>query len=174
VKWHELTESQRRPFERKLAGLYGHDRDESAFDSLVLDKRQALFILKRRFEEIGLWDAVRKIENVYGEGGVGMSFQAWPFLLSSLSRRKDFTTLFANHPGNTGGFLERGRKRASLHFLYIDGECERQWAVHFDLYNPWASPMDAWRHLREEKLRGVTPGWKIIKECFHPRTGIRT
>jgi len=162
MRWQELTELERTLLERKLEGLFGHERDESAFNSLAQDKQQALLLLMHRFRELKLWDAVRRIENVYGEGGVGMSFQAWPVLLSELKRRDNFTALFANHKDNTGGFLERGKKRASLHFLYIDEAGARRWAVHFDLYNPWASPLNAWRHLLHEKIRGETPDWKAI------------
>lgn len=161
LRWQELPEATRAALARKLEGLYGQARDEAAFDALAPDKQQALLALLRRFRELGFWEAVRRIENVYGEGGVGMNFKAWPVLLSMLRERADFTTLFANHPGNTGGFLERKKLCASLHFLFIDGE-ERQWAVHFDLYNPWASPLNAWRHLLHEKLRGETPDWKAI------------
>ncbi len=162
MRWHELTEDVRQALERKLEGLYGHASDEGGFDSLAEDKQQALLILMRRLRQLGLWDTVRRIENVYGKGGVGMSFESWPYLLSALRRRGDFTKLFANHPGNTGGFLERGKKLASLHFLYIDKDTARHWAVHFDLYNPWASPVNAWRHLLHEKIRGETPDWKAI------------
>lgn len=162
LSWRNLPVQTRAALERKLEGLYSHPHDESAFDSMLPDKQQALLLLHRRLDELNLWGAVRRIDNVYGKGGVGMSFTAWPYLLSSLRQSADFTAMFANHPGNNGGFLERGKPRASLHFLYVDGEV-RQWAVHFDLYNPWASPVNAWRHLLHEKLRGVTPDWKIIR-----------
>jgi hypothetical protein len=163
--WRNLTEATRLTLARKLEGLYERDRDEAAFDFLAEDKQQALLILMRRLQRLDLWDAVRRIENVYGIGGVGMSFKAWPVLLAQLRGRGDFTTWFARHSDNTGGFLERGRTRASLHFLYIDGDV-RSWAVHFDLYNPWASPLNAWRHLLHEKIRGETPGWKAISEAL--------
>ncbi|MBC7912058.1 MAG: hypothetical protein H7Y30_16235 [Pyrinomonadaceae bacterium] len=162
LRWRELSAETRNALERKLEGLYGHDRDAAAFDALAPDKQQALLILLRRFRELELWDSVRRIENVYGEGGVGMNFSAWPVLLSTLRRREDFTAMFARHSDNTGGLMERGRTRASLHFLYLDKGGVRRWAVHFDLYNPWASPLNAWRHLLHEKLRGETPDWKTI------------
>ncbi|HEY0545942.1 MAG TPA: hypothetical protein VGC91_11240 [Pyrinomonadaceae bacterium] len=161
--WSDLREETRLALARKLEGLYGHERDETAFDFLALDKQQALLLLMRRLSELRLWEAVRRIENVYGLGGVGMSFTAWPVLLSSLQRHDNFTTLFANHKDNARGFLERGRPCASLHFLYGDA---RSWAVHFDLYNPWASPLNAWRHLLHEKIRGETPDWKAIKKAL--------
>jgi hypothetical protein len=165
MRWRDLTEETRRALARKLEGLYGQERDAAAFDLLAEDKQQALLILKGRLGDLGLWEAVRRVENVYGLGGVGMSFTAWPQLLSALRARADFTQLFAKHSDNSGGFLERGRTRASLHFLYIDGAV-RSWAVHFDLYNPWASPLNAWRHLLHEKLRGATPDWKTIKKAL--------
>jgi hypothetical protein len=163
--WRELREETRHALAGKLVGLYGLERDEYAFDALPEDKQQALLMLARRLGELDLWEPVRRIENVYGEGGVGMSFQAWPVLVSTLRRRDDFTTLFASHSDNTGGFLERGRTRASLHFLYVDGVV-RKWAVHFDLYNPWSSPLNAWRHFLHEKIRGETPDWKAISDAL--------
>jgi hypothetical protein len=163
--WRDLREETRLALARKLEGLYGHERDETAFDFLAEDKQQALLILLRRLSELELWNAVRRIENVYGLGGVGMCFTSWPVLLSSLQGRDDFTTLFANHSDNAGGFLERGRLRASLHFLHTDRDA-LSWGVHFDLYNPWASPLNAWRHLVHEKFRGKTPDWKVIKNAL--------
>lgn len=170
--WRELDAETRASLQGKLAGLYGHERDESAFDSLAVDKQQALLILMRRFAELKLWDTVRRVENVYGEGGTGMNFAAWPLLESTLRRRDDFTAWFATHGDTTGGFLERGRTRAALHLLYVDDAGrqqqpeQRRWAAHFDLYNPWASPVNAWRHLLHEKLRHETPGWRVIKSAL--------
>ena len=140
--------------------------DEEAFDSLALDKQQALLLIAGRLEELRLWESVRSVENIYGMGGVGMNFRAWPELRSKLRSRKDFTALFAGHPGNTGGFIERGRARASLHFLYGEEAGGLRWAVHFDLFNPWASPFNAWRHLLHEKWRGVTPDWRAIRNSL--------
>ena len=163
LRWSSLSPRAREALEGKLAGLYGAARDEDAFDSLAVDKQQALLILARRFIELGLWDAVRGVGNVYGEGGVGMNFSAWPVLRSGLEMRGDFTARFARHTDTSGGFLERGVGRASLHVLYVDREGGgREWAAHFDLYNPWASPLNAWRHLLNEKLRGLTPDWREI------------
>lgn len=165
MRWPEVPPQVRLALERRLEGLYGIERDESAFESLTPDKQQALLLLVRRMSELRLWDTVKLIENVYGEGGVGMNFLAWPVLESTLRRRDDFTTRFANHKGNTMGFLERGRPLASMHFLFIEGE-PRRWAVHFDLYNPWASPLNAWRHLLHEKLGGMTPDWRAIRAAL--------
>ena len=106
--------------ESKAGGALRRERDEDAFNALACDKQRALLILARRFSELGLWDAVRRIENVYGEGGVGMNFDAWPMLYSTLKRRTNFTSRFANHGDTTGGFIERGVGRASLHILFVD------------------------------------------------------
>jgi hypothetical protein len=165
-RWHELPEETRAALERKLEGLYEHDHDNHAFNALTVDKQHALLLVMRRLVELKLWDAVKRIENVYGEGGVGMNFLAWPYLVSTLRGRKDFTAQFANHRGNAGGFIERGKTFASLHFLYTDEGGARRWAVHFDLYNPWASPLSAWRHLLYEKLRGQTPDWQTISAAL--------
>jgi hypothetical protein len=165
-RWRGLSGEARDLLERKLYGLYGAARDEAAFDNLEADKQQALLLLMRRLRELRLWEFVRRVENVYGEGGVGMNFRAWPGVLSELGRRKDFTTRFASHKNNAGGFLEKGRGRASLHFLYQEKGGERLWAVHFDLYNPWSSPLNAWRHLLYEKIQGETPDWRVVRAAF--------
>lgn len=172
LSWYELTPDTRVALERKLEGLYGHTRDEIAFDALPVDKQQALLILVRRWRELKLWDTVRRVENVYGEGGVGMNFAAWPFLESTLRKRVDFTSWFATHGDTTGGYLERKKLLGSLHILYVDDK-ERRWAAHFDLYNPWASPVNAWRHLLHEKLRRETPDWRVIKGVLWPEVVAR-
>lgn len=161
ITWRVLPKATRADLTGRLRGLYQAPTDEGAFDSLALDKQQALLLLYRRMNELGLWRVVRSVENVYGRGGVGMSFAAWPVVLSTLGRRRDFTRLFANHRDTSGGFYERGRGQAVLHFLYVEGET-RQWAVHFDLYSPVHSPASAFRHLRHEALGGVTPNWQMI------------
>jgi hypothetical protein len=84
LKWSNLAEKLRAGLERKLEGLYGRASDESAFNQLSVDKQQALLILARRFLDLKFWVAVRRIENLYGEGGVGMNFLAWPYLKSTL------------------------------------------------------------------------------------------
>lgn len=163
LKWSELPEETRAQLSRKLEGLYGHARDEDAFNSLEVDKQQALLILARRFQELKLWDTVRRVTNVYGVGGVGMNFVEWPMVKSRLESRSDFTSRFANHSDTTKGYIERGVGRASLHILYVeDKDGERNWAAHFDLYNPWASPLNAWRHLLHEKYHQYTPDWRAI------------
>ena len=160
--WSNLSESLRASLERKLEGLYGGAKGETVFECLAFDKQQALLILARRLLALNLWDAVRRIENLYGEGGVGMNFLAWPYLKSMLERRSDFTALFASHRNMTRGFIERGRRSASLHILYKDDRAQRCWEAHFDLYNPWSSPVNAWRHLLHEKMRRETPDWRTI------------
>jgi hypothetical protein len=165
LRWRELQDELLYALEGRLKGLYGATRDEEAFDNLEVDKQQALLLFAHRLRELGLWDSVRRIENVYGRGGVGMNFRAWPGLLSALRSHKSFTTRFARHRDNAGGFLEKGRARASLHFLYQETS-ERLWAAHFDLYNPWSSPANALRHLVYEKIRGVAPDWRVVRECL--------
>lgn len=165
LTWEGLSNEARARLARKLEGLYGAQNDAEAFDYLVLDKQQALLLLMRRLTELELWSTIARIENVYGEGGVGMSFKAWPFLLSTLREHQAFTSLFARHHNNSGGFMEIKRPRGSLHFCYVDGDV-REWAVHFDIYNPWASPLNAWRHLLHEKLKSEAANWKIIAESF--------
>jgi hypothetical protein len=161
LKWHELPESTRVALAGRLEGLYGGKGDESIFDSLAVDKQQALLILIRRLLAVKLWDTVQRIENLYGEGGVGMNFTASPSIKSMLEQRKDFTTRFAKHHNTIGGFMERRTGRASLHILYTDKEAQH-WEAHFDLYNPWTSPLNAWRHLVHEKIRKETPNWRVI------------
>jgi hypothetical protein len=159
LRWGELPEAARAALDRRLEGLYGGAGDAEVFEALAPDKQQALLILARRLAELRLWGAVRRVENVYGEGGVGMRFLAWPFLRSELRRRAAFSTWFATHSGTAQGFIERGRRLGSLHVLCCEGCC---WEAHFDLYNPWASPANAWRHLLYEKIRRETPDWRTI------------
>ena len=113
------------------------------------------------YEARGGYAALRKIL-AQGEG-VGMDFSAWPVVKSTLSRRKDFTRVMANHKNTTGGFFEKGRSDAVLHFLYTDGET-RTWSLHFDLYSPVHSPGSIVRHLRHEFLGGLVPEWRMIQE----------
>jgi hypothetical protein len=162
LRWTGLPEWTRLALDRRLEGLYGGERDAEIFDSLPLDKQQALLILAQRLMELKLWDAVRRVQNLYGEGGVGMHFLAWPILKSSLRRRRNFSTWFATHKNTTLGFIERGKRLGSLHILYSEGSAGAVWEAHFDLYNPWASPVNAWRHLLHEKMRREVPNWRII------------
>ncbi len=163
LRWRDLKFDVRDALEGRLIGLFGASGDESAFDSLGEDKQEALLLILERMRAKQLWHVTRKIENVYGQGGVGMSFSAWPLIESTLSRRKDFTRRFANHKDTTGGFYEKGRADAVLHFLYQEGD-PRKWYVHFDLHSPVHSVNSATKHLRHEFLGKVSPDWKTIRQ----------
>ena len=163
ISWRDLSFEVRDALSGKLVGLYGAPGDEVAFDALTEDKQQALLLLLRRLQAKGLWHVIRRIQNVYGLHGVGLSFSAWPLIESTLAGRRDFTRLFANHKDCSGGFYEKGRSRAVLHFLYKDGD-PRKWYVHFDLFSPVYSPRSATSHLRHEVIRKFRPDWKTIKQ----------
>ena len=130
--WSELGADLRDAFNGKLAGLWDATTDEVAFNGLSVDKQQALFLLQSRLQEKEVWHFVKSITNVYGEGGVGIEFTSWPHLESTLARHGDFTRRWANHRDTSGGFYEKSRKSAVLHFLYVNGT-PRRWYVHFDL-----------------------------------------
>jgi len=166
LKWEDLSKESRELLDGKLAGLWGATTDQDAFDALAVDKQQALMLLLTRIRDKGLWHLVRKVTNVYGEGGVGLQFLAWPMIESSLDRRKDFTRRFANHKDTSGGFYERERPEAVLHFLYQNGE-PRTWYVHFDLYSPVHSMASAMKHLRHEFIGKLTPDWRMIARCLN-------
>ena len=152
-------------FSGKLAGLYGWGADEEVYATLPTDKRAALLLVSRRLIQVKLWDAVGWIVNVYGLGGVGLYFSAETDLESELEKRRDFTRHFARHRDNTGGFLEKHRRNASLHFLYIDPpQGEREWHVHLDLYGPMGSLMTTTKHLYHERWRKFRPDWRIMQE----------
>ena len=163
--WAELSELERLRFQGKLSGLYGHEGDEAAYNSLPVDKQEALKLISGRLVQQDLWRYVGPIVNVYGVGGVGMYFSAAvsdPEVV--LDQRRNFTRKFARHRDNTGGFLEKGRKHASLHFLYIDPEQgERQWHVHLDYYGGWGSILTAAQHLFYERWREFRPDWRMMK-----------
>ncbi|MDQ3665936.1 MAG: hypothetical protein M3410_04915 [Acidobacteriota bacterium] len=165
LRWRELPVKARDALTGKLVGLWGAVSDETAFDSLTEDKQQALLLLLTRMQAKDLWHLVRSIDNVYGKGGVGLAFAAWPSIQATLSRRKDFTRLFANHKDTSGGFYEKGRAKAVLHFLFQEGS-PRKWYVHFDLYSPVHSFSSARKHLRHEFLGKISPDWKMIKQCL--------
>ncbi len=163
ILWQGLPGDVREALAGKLSGLWGAVDDEAAFNGLTVDKQQTLLILFSRLRSKNLWQVIKKIDNVYGEGGVGISFSAWPFVKSTLSARKDFTRLMANHQDTTRGYYEKGRGDAVLHFLYIEGEPQK-WYVHFDLFSPVHSPVSALRHLRHEFIGKITPDWLMIKD----------
>ena len=161
LTWADLSGETKELLRGKLAGLWGATSDAAAFDSWPLDKKQALLLLLTRMDAKKLWHLVKRITNVYGEGGVGLQFEAWPMIESTLSRRNDFTRLMANHKDTHGGFYEKQRAAAVLHFLFKEG-APRTWYVHFDLFSPVHSPGSAWRHLRHEFMGKVKPDWKMI------------
>lgn len=166
MSWRDLPIELREALTGKLIGLWGAPSDEAAFDNLTLDKQQALLIIVSRLLEKKLWQIINKVDNIYGEGGVGIGFSAWPFVISTLSKRKDFTRRMANHKDTTGGFYEKGRAQSVLHFLYVDGKPQK-WYVHFDLYSPVHSPVSALKHLRHEFIGKLTPDWRMIKDSLN-------
>ncbi len=166
MSWKDLPADVREALTGKLKGLWGAVSDEAAFNSCPVDKQQTLLIVVSRLGAKGLWHVINKIDNVYGEGGVGIGFSAWPLILSTLKGRKDFTRFMANHKGTTGGFYEKGRASAVLHFIYEGGK-RQKWYVHFDLYSPVHSPASAFKHLRHEFLGKLTPDWRMIHEHLH-------
>ncbi len=165
LRWQDLSQSVREHLSGKLSGLWGAPSDAVAFDSLSVDKQQALLLLLKRLQERNLWPAVKKVTNVYGEGGVGIDFYAWPFIESALAQRRDFTRRFAKRKAVSGGFYERGPQKVVLHFLYQRVE-PRQWHVHFDLYNPLYSPANAVRHMRYEHFSDQKPDWITIRDAL--------
>jgi hypothetical protein len=161
--WKDLSGDVREALTGKLSGLWGAASDEDAFNGCAVDKQQTLLILVSRLREKELWSVIDKINNVYGEGGVGIGFSAPPTIGATLRGRKDFTRFMANHKNTTGGFYEKGRGDAVLHFLYIDGEPQK-WYVHFDLYSPVHSPVSFFKHFRHEYIGKLTPNWQMIQE----------
>ena len=168
LRWNTLSSDTRELLQGKLAGLWGAATDADAFDSWPIDKQQALLLVLERMRCKGLWHLVKRITNVYGEGGVGLQFEAWPMIESTLMRRSDFTRLMANHKDTSGGFYEKRRGEAVLHFLFQEGE-PRTWYVHFDLYSPVHSPRSAFRHFRHEFLGKVRPDWQTIAKRLTER-----
>ena len=162
LRWSDLSDDYREGLTGKLAGMWGHPSDEEAFNALLIHAQQALLLILARMQAKGLWQLVQQISNVWGEGGVGCEFTAWPLIHSTLSGRSDFTRLFANHSNTDGGFVEKDRTMSVMHFLYVDGT-PRKWSLHFDLYNPLHSPAGAWRHLRHEVIGKVKPDWQNIQ-----------
>ena len=162
ANWGRLAEGARSPLRGRLAGLYGHESDEAAFDSLADDKRQSLMLFAGRLGELGLWDSVLCVTNVYGVGGVGLEFDAAADFSPALDAHPAFTRRFAAHGDTAEGFLERGRSTAALHILRPRDGPGRRWAAHFDLHSPLATPASALRHFYSEKLRGRTPDWREI------------
>jgi hypothetical protein len=161
LTWTTLPAETRWLLSGKLAGLWNTPSDAAAFDSWALDKKQAMLLFVDRLNAKDLWNLVKRVTNVYGEDGVGLDFEAWPMIESTLSRRRDFTRVFANHHDRDGGFYEKERENAILHFLFTEGE-PRRWHVHFDLYSPVHSPQSALKHVRHEMLGKMRPDWRTI------------
>jgi len=166
LTWSHLHEDNRAALSGKLDGLFGWSHSEAAFESLAVNRQQALLLLLRRFRELKLWDTVRLITNVYGEGGVGMEFIAWPFLRITLEGRRGFTALLAGHRNNEGGFRERKQLPGpALHVVMVE-RAKNRWAAHFDLYDPLSSVLDLWRHIYLEGWRQKLPSWRQIGGPF--------
>jgi hypothetical protein len=170
ILWKDIPAATRVDLTGRLSGLWGAISDEAAFNSFAVDKQQALLLMLNRLREKRLWQVIRKVENIYGEGGVGMQFSAWPFILSTLNARKDFTRFFANHKDTTRGFYEKGRSDAVLHFLYVQGQPQK-WYVHFDLYSPVYSLISLLKHVRYEFIGKLTPDWRMIQELLKAQSG---
>ncbi|MGI9065120.1 MAG: hypothetical protein ACR2HX_01765 [Pyrinomonadaceae bacterium] len=163
LRWSDLSDDLRGALKDKLTGLWGATGDAEAFDSLSIDKQQALLLILSRLREKSLWHLVKHVTNLYGEDGVGLEFTPLPVLESTLAGRRDFTRRFAKHRDTSGGFYERGRSEAALHFLYVD-QTPPKWYVHFDLYSPVHSPSSAFKHFRFEYFRKVKPNWQVIQQ----------
>jgi len=166
LSWSDLSAETRELLTGKLVGLWQAPSDAAAFESWSIDKQRALILLFQRMRQKNLWHLVKQVTNVYGEGGVGIQFIAWPMIESTLKRRKDFTRRFANHKDTSGGFYEKQRDRAVLHFLFQEGE-PRTWYVHFDLYSPVHSFASAVKHLRHEFIGKTKPDWRAIAGCLN-------
>jgi len=164
-RWQALSRDSRELLAGKLTGLWGAPDDEKAFDGLVVDKQRALLLIAHRLQAKNLWPAVKHIDNIYGLGGVGIDFEAWPFLESTLSRRRDFTKRFAKRANVSGGFYEKGRQVCILHFLYSDGS-PRRWHVHFDWYSAVYSLSSGLKHLRYEYFGKFKPDWTMVQKAF--------
>jgi hypothetical protein len=165
LSWNSLSKEERLLLKGRLLGLYGQWSDDTAFDSLSIDKQQALLMLMGRFDRLGLWRRVMRIENVYGEGGVGIGFTASNDFMTCIQLNPSFTSKFATHRNTEAGFLERGRRSAALHLLYARSDKDL-WEAHFDLYSPVGSVLSAIMHLIKEKLAKKTPNWLEIKEAL--------
>ena len=163
LRWSDLSEELRHALQDKLAGLWGAASDEAAFDSLSIDKQQALLLIHSRLQAKDLWCQVKEITNLYGEGGVGIEFTPRAELATTLASRKDFTRRLARHRDTTGGFYEKGRSEATLHFLYVE-QTPPRWYVHFDLYSPVHSAGSAFKHFRLEYFGKVKPDWRVIQQ----------
>lgn len=167
LAWEQLKPSTRHLLAGKLDKLYGHTRAAAAFNALVEDKQQALLLLLRRFLELDLWPHVRQIENVYGEGGVGMNFAAWPSFHETLRWHRDISPRLAKRPGFEGGFRELRVQHGGLHILYRGRGTEQRWDAHFDCYNPLFSLANTARHVWHEVIKKQPPSWHQVHGWLH-------
>jgi hypothetical protein len=163
LRWAALSRGYRAALAGRLAGLWQHPSDESAFGSLAVDKQQALLIFVRRLTALGLWGHVASVTNVYGVGGVGMNFEDAAGLSAALRLRADFTPRFAAHADSAEGYAER-RPSAALHVLRA--AATGRWAAHFDLHGAMSGAGGALRHLFAEKLGGHRPDWREIASAL--------
>ena len=73
-------------------------------------------------------------------------------------------------PRTTGGFYEKRRGDAALHFLYVAGQPQK-WYVHFDLYSPVYSLVSLLKHVRYEFVGKLTPDWRMIQKLLKAQSG---
>lgn len=163
LSWAELSAAAQLALTGKLEGLYGQPTASAAFASLAPDKQQALLLLWQRFAEYDLWEHLRHIENVYGVGGVGMNFSAWPTFSAVLNWHPRFTSRLAKRRNTTGGFRELRVRQCGLHLLYNGDGDARRWDAHFDRYNPLFSPHNTVRHIWHEVLHSRAPDWAVVQ-----------
>jgi hypothetical protein len=169
LRWEQLSPARRQALAGKIEGLYGQTDAPEAFNRLETDKQQALLLLLKRFHQLDLWPHVRSIGNVFGVGGVGMNFTAWPSFLEALRWHPEFTRRLAKRRSSDGGFREKRVRQCGLHILYTDKETERNWDAHFDRYNPIFSPVNTARHIWNEVLNSRAPDWREVKEYLRKR-----
>ena len=163
LSWAQLTPAARQALCGKLEGLYGQTTAADAFTSLATDKQQALLLLWQRFAEFDLWPHVRRIENAYGLGGVGMNFAAWPSFSEILRWHPRFTARLAKRRNTDGGFRELRVCQGGLHLLYNGHGEARRWDAHFDRYNPLFSVGNTARHIWHEVLHSRAPDWTTVQ-----------
>lgn len=169
LNWVDLSLAKRHALDSKLNGLYGAPNVPAAFNSLAPDKQQALLLVLKRFSAHGLWQHIEYIDNVFGEGGVGINFTAWPSFHEALRWHKEFSTRFAKRPGNDGGFRERRPRFGGLHILFKGKGEERRWDAHFDMFNPLFSPANTARHVWNEVLNSRAPNWRMVRDWVRSR-----
>ncbi len=169
LRWEQLPAVTRYSLTGKIEGLYGRERAPEAFAALALDKQQALLLLFQQLSVFGLWPHLRLVENVYGLGGVGMNFAAWPDFGETLRWHRKFTKRLANRYNTDGGFRETEVRNGGLHLLFNGHGEGRRWDAHFDIYNPVFSPANTARHLWHEFIHSRTPDWVMVRDWLAQR-----